>query len=116
VAFDLGSEWPDLNRRPLRPSAASDSVAELPKYCQRVRAVGRRSASRYGQNPGRVRNHRVGGQFAARCLERGEGLTRWRVSRTPPHPQSAEQKGAKEDDNADEQQEQQALGDDTYDA
>jgi hypothetical protein len=44
------------------------------------------------------------------------GLTRWGVSRTPPHPQSAEQKGAEEHDNADEEQEQQAFSDDTYDA
>jgi hypothetical protein len=46
----------------------------------------------------------------------GEGLTPWGVSRTPPHPQSAKHKGAEEHDNADEQQEQQAFGDYTYDA
>jgi hypothetical protein len=49
------------------------------------------------------------------CLECDEGLTGWGLPRTP-QPQSAEQKGAKEHDNADEQQEQQALGDDAYDA
>jgi hypothetical protein len=32
------------------------------------------------------------------------------------HPQGAEEKGAEEHDYADEQQEQQALGDDAYDA
>jgi hypothetical protein len=34
----------------------------------------------------------------------------------PPHPQSTQEKGAEEHDNADEQQIQQALGDDTHDA
>jgi hypothetical protein len=49
------------------------------------------------------------------CLECDEGLTGWGLPGTP-HPHSAEQKGAKEHDNADEQQEQQAFGDDAYDA
>jgi hypothetical protein len=49
------------------------------------------------------------------CLECDEGLTGWGLPGTP-QPQSAEQKGAKEHDNADEQQEQQAFGDDAYDA
>jgi hypothetical protein len=48
------------------------------------------------------------------CMECGEGLTGWGLPGT--HPQSAEQKGAKEHDNADEQQEQQAFGDHAYDA
>jgi hypothetical protein len=50
------------------------------------------------------------------CLERGGRLARRGVPRTPPHPQSAEDKRAEEHDNADEQQEQQALGDDADDA
>jgi hypothetical protein len=45
-----------------------------------------------------------------------EGLTGRGLPGTPPHPQSAEQKGAEEHDNADEQQEQQAFGDGAYDA
>jgi hypothetical protein len=50
------------------------------------------------------------------CLACDEGLTGWGVPGTPPHPQSAEQQGAEEHGNADEQQEQQAFGDDAYDA
>jgi hypothetical protein len=42
--------------------------------------------------------------------------TGWGLPWTPPHPQSAEQKGAEEHDNANEQQEQQAFGDGAYDA
>jgi hypothetical protein len=49
-------------------------------------------------------------------LECDEGLTGWGLPGTPAHPQSAEQKGAEEHDNADEQQEQQAFGDDADDA
>ena len=48
--------------------------------------------------------------------EAGEGLPRRGVSGAPPHPQSAEEKGAEEHDNADEQQKQQALDDDTHEA
>ena len=46
----------------------------------------------------------------------GEGLSCRGLPGAPPHPQSAQEKGAEEHDNADDQQIQQALGDDTHDA
>ncbi len=56
-------------------------------------------------------------QWRTRSLRRSpRGLTRRGVSGAPPDPQSAEQKGAEEHDNADEQQKQQTLDDDTHEA
>ena len=46
----------------------------------------------------------------------GAGLSCRGLTRAPPHPQSAQQKGAEEHDDADEQLVQQAFGDDAYDA
>jgi hypothetical protein len=46
----------------------------------------------------------------------GEGLARRGPSRAPPHPQSAEEKGAEKYGNTDEQQKQQTLDDDTHEA
>jgi hypothetical protein len=45
-----------------------------------------------------------------------EMLARLGSSGTPPHPQGTEQKRAEEHDNADEQQKQEALDDDTHEA
>jgi hypothetical protein len=48
--------------------------------------------------------------------EFGEGLPRWVLPGPPPHSQGTQEKGTEEHDNADEQQEQQALDDDTHEA
>lgn len=45
-----------------------------------------------------------------------ERLTRLGLSGTPPHPQGTEEKGAEEHDNADEEQKQETLDDDTHQA
>jgi hypothetical protein len=46
----------------------------------------------------------------------GEALSGWVLAGAPPHPQGAQQKGAEEHDNSDDQQVQQTFGDDTHDA
>jgi hypothetical protein len=65
---------------------------------------------------GRVAVPAAGAGSAPWRLGWGEGLARWGVPGASPHPQGAEQKGAEEHDNADDQQEQQAFGDDADDA
>ena len=46
----------------------------------------------------------------------GEGLTRWRLPRPPPHSQGTQEKGTEKHDDADDQQIQHALDDGTHDA
>jgi hypothetical protein len=58
----------------------------------------------------------VGVEQPAQESEFGEGLPRRGLPGPTPHSQGTQEKSAEEHDNADDQQIQQALGDDTHDA